>query len=192
MEAIERKNYSYAHNWNAKASKYLSKINTTLSLGATFSLFGREQLLNQSLTEVRNENLSFDLDLESEITDWLSASYSGNLGLLQTSIEERDINRIETQQHSLDLFFYVAENQYFSLNSEYFFNNISDLNRNNYFMNFNYQYTFKGTGIDLEASWNNILNTNEFVRVSNNEFAYVQSTYRLRPSQVLVSLKFSF
>ncbi len=192
LEAIERKNYSYAHNWNAKASKYLSKINTTLSLGATFSLFGREQLLNQSLTEVRNENLSFDLDLESEITDWLSASYSGNLGLLQTSIEERDINRIETQQHSLDLFFYVAENQYFSLNSEYFFNNISDLNRNNYFMNFNYQYTFKGTGIDLEASWNNILNTNEFVRVSNNEFAYVQSTYRLRPSQVLVSLKFSF
>ncbi len=56
----------------------------------------------------------------------------------------------------------------------------------------NYQYTFLDSGIDLEASWNNVLNTDEFVRVSNTDFAYVQSTYQLRPSQVLVSLKFSF
>ncbi|MCM4160899.1 carboxypeptidase-like regulatory domain-containing protein [Antarcticibacterium flavum] len=192
LEAIEQENYSYSHNWSAKASKYFSKLNTTLTLGTTFSLFEREQLLNQNLAEVHNENLSFDLGLESEVTDWLSASYAANFSLLQTRIEERDIDAIETQQHTLDLFFYVAENQYFSLNSEYYFNNISDLNRNSYFMNLNYQYTFKDSGIDLEASWNNILNTDEFVRVSNNEFAYVQSTYRLRPSQVLVSLKFSF
>jgi hypothetical protein len=192
LEAIEQENYSYSHNWSAKASKYFSKLNTTLTLGTTFSLFEREQLLNQNLAEVHNENLSFDLDLESEVTDWLSASYSANLSLLQTRIEDRDIDAIETQQHSLDLFFYVAKNQYFNLNSEYYFNNISDLNRNNYFMNLIYQYTFKNSGIDLEASWNNILNTDEFVRVSNNEFAYIQSTYRLRPSQVLVSVKFSF
>jgi hypothetical protein len=192
LEAIEQENYSYSHNWSAKASKYFSKLNTTLNLGTTFSLFERDQLLNQNLAEVHNENLSFDLGLESEVTDWLSASYSANFSLLQTRIEDRDIDAIETQQHSLDLFFYVAENQYFSLNSEYYFNNISDLNRNNYFMNLNYQYTFNESGIDLEASWNNILNTDEFVRVSNNEFAYIQSTYRLRPSQVLVSVKFSF
>ncbi|MGY5847955.1 carboxypeptidase-like regulatory domain-containing protein [Salegentibacter sp. HM20] len=192
LEAVEKENYSFSHNWNIKASKYFSKLNTTLSLGATFSIFEREQLLNQNLAEVYNENLSLDLDLESELTDWLSASYSGNLSFLQTSIEQRNIDAIKTQQHSLDLFFYVAENQYFSLNSEYYFNNISALNRNNYFMNLNYQYTFKDSGIDLEASWNNILNTDEFVRVANNEFAYIQSTYRLRPSQILVSLKFSF
>ncbi len=192
LEAIEQDNYSNSHNWNAKTSKYFSKLNTTLRLGANYSFFQREQLLNQNLAEVRNENLGFDLDVESEVADWLSVSYSGNLNFLQTRIEERDMNDIETQQHSLDLFFYVAENQYFSLNSEYYFNNISDENRNNYFLNMDYQYTFKGSGIDLEARWNNVLNTDEFVRVSNNEFAYIQSTYRLRPSQVLVSVKFSF
>jgi hypothetical protein len=86
----------------------------------------------------------------------------------------------------------VAENQYFSVNSEYYSNNISEENRNNYFMNFNYQYSFEDTGIDLEASWNNVLNTDAFVRVSNTDFSYVESTYHLRPSQILVSLKFSF
>jgi len=86
----------------------------------------------------------------------------------------------------------VADNQYFSVNSEYYYNNISEDNQNNYFLNFNYQYTFEDLGIDLNASWNNALNTNEFVRVSNTDFSYVQSTYRLRPSQFLLSLKFLF
>lgn len=192
LEAIEQENYSNAHTWNAKASKYFSKLNTTLSLGTTFSHFQRDQLLNDSLAEVNNQNLGFNLKLESEVTGWLSTSYAANLGILQTTIVERDMKDIETQQHSLDLFFYVAENQYFSVNSEYYFNNISDENRNNFFLNLNYQYTFMESGIDLEASWNNVLNTNAFVRVSNNEFAYVQSIYRLRPSQLLVSLRFSF
>jgi len=192
LEAIEQENYLNSHNWEGKASKYFSKLNTTLSLGTSISLFQREQLLNQRLADVRNQSIAFNLKLESEVTDWLSTSYSGTMSILQTSIEERDMDEIETQQHSLDLFFYVAVNQYFSLNSEYYFNNISDGNRNNYFLNLNYQYTFTELGIDLEASWNNVLNTDEFVRVSNNEFTFIQSTYRLRPSQVLVSIKFSF
>lgn len=192
LEAIEQENYLNAHNWNAKVSKYYGKLNTTVSFGTTFSLFLREQLLNQRLANVNNENLSFDLKLESEVTDWLSTSYSGNLSVFQSSIERRDMDEIQTQQHGLDLFLYVAGNQYFSINSEYYFNNISEENRDNYFLNLKYQYTFLKSGIDLEASWNNVLSTDEFVRVSNNEFAYIQSTYRLRPSQVLVSVKFSF
>jgi hypothetical protein len=192
FEAVEQENYADFHRLNIKGSKYFSKLNTTLSLGGNYSISNREQLLNGNLADVENENLGFNVDLESEITDWLSASYTGNFSFLQTLFEARDFEEIRTQQHQLDLYFYLAENQYFSVDSEYYFNNISEENRNNYFLNFNYQYTFPGSGIDLEASWNNVLNTDEFVRVSNTDFAYVQSTYRLRPSQVLMSVKFSF
>lgn len=192
FEAVARENYVNSHRLNVKGSKYFSKVNTTLSLGSSYTISKREQLLNENLAEVENQNLSFKLDLESEVTDWLSASYTGNFGFLQTRFPERKFNEIRTQEHELDLFFYVAENQYFSVNSEYYSNNISEENRNNYFMNFNYQYSFEDTGIDLEASWNNVLNTDAFVRVSNTDFSYVESTYHLRPSQILVSLKFSF
>lgn len=61
-------------------------------------------------------------------------------------------------------------------------------NRNSYFLNLAYQYTFEKRKIDLSASWNNVLGSNEFVNVSANEFSYVQS---LRPSQLLVSLRFT-
>lgn len=192
FEAVARENYVNSHRLNVKGSKYFSKLNTTLSLGSSYSISNREQLLNENLAEVANQNLGFKLDLESEVTNWLSASYTGNFSFLQTRFEAREFDEIRTQQHELDLFFYLADNQYLSVDSEYYFNNISEENRNNYFMNFNYQYTFEDSGIDLEASWNNVLNTNEFVRVSNTDFSYVQSTYQLRPSQVLVSLKFNF
>jgi len=192
LEAVEQENYANSHRLNLKGSKYFSTLNTTLSLGSSYSISNREQLLNANLADVENQNLSFNLDLESEVTDWLSASYSGNFSFLQTRFEDRDFDEIRTQQHELDLFFYVADNQYFSLDTEYYFNNISEENRNNYFLNFNYQYTFEEVGIDLNASWNNVLNTDEFVRVSNTDFSYVQSTYLLRPSQILVSVKFLF
>ena len=192
FEAIEQDNFSNSHRINAKGSKYFRDLKTTLSLGSNFTISNREQILNGNLADVENQNLGFDLDLESEVTDWLSTSYSGNYSVLQTRFEARNFDEIQTQQHQLDLFFYLADNQYFSVNSEYYYNNISDDNQNNYFLNFNYQYTFEDLGIDLNASWNNALNTNEFVRVSNTDFSYVQSTYRLRPSQFLLSLKFLF
>lgn len=152
----------------------------------------REQLLNNTLAEVNNQNLNLSLGLESEVTDWLSTSYDGNFSFLQMELEGRDFDKIRSQQHLLDLSFFPADNQYFSIESEYYYNNISPENRNSYFLNLGYQYTFEKRKIDLAATWNNALGTDEFVKVSSNEFSYVQSTYRLRPSQLLVSLKFTF
>ena len=192
FEAIEQDNFSNSHRINAKSSKYFRNINTTLSIGGNYSLSNREQILNSNLADVENQNIGFNLDIESEITDWLSSSYAGNINYLQTRFEANAFDQIQTQQHEIDLFFYLNDNQYVSLNSEYFFNNISEQNQENYFLNLNYQYTFEELGIDLNASWNNVLNTFEFVRVSNTDFSYVQSTYRLRPSQFLVSVKFLF
>lgn len=191
MEAIERKNTSTSHRLSAEASKYFNKLHSTFDIGASYSVTAREQLLNNAPTEVNSRILGLDLSVESEVTDWLSASYNGNFSFLQTALEGRDFEEIGNQRHLLDLSVFPADNQYFSLETEYYYNNLSQQNRNSYFLNLGYQYTFEERNIDLSASWNNVLGTDEFVNVSSNEFSYVQSTYRLRPSQVLLSLKFT-
>lgn len=192
FEAFERDNTSFSHNLRIEGSKYYNKIKTTLKLSSAYTLMKREQFLNNNLAEVNNQNLSFRFGLESEVTDWLSTSYNSNFSFLQTSVEGRDFNEIKNQQHLLNFSFFPADNQFFSIKSEYYSNNISPENRNSYFLNLGYQYTFEEKKIDLAATWNNALGTDEFLNVSSNEFAYVQHTYRLRPSQLLVSLKFSF
>lgn len=192
LESTLQDNYSNNHNLNLEGSKYLNDLNTTLNLTSNLRYSSREQLLNSNLADVKNRALSLGAGLESEITDWLSASYSADFSFLETKLENRNFQEIKTQQHELGLFFYLNEQQYFSLDSEYYFNNISKENRNNYFLNLSYQYTFTKPKVDLEAKWNNILDTNEFVRVSNSTYSYIEHTYQLRPSQLLVSLKFSF
>ena len=66
-----------------------------------------------------------------------------------------------------------------------------DQNGDNYFVNLGYQFTFEKPKMDLNLSWRNILNTDTFINAYNNQYYYVQSSYQLRPSQVLATLKFT-
>lgn len=192
LEAIEQDNVSISHNFRIEASKYFRKLRTTLDLGASAFLNRREQYVNNELAEVNSRNTTLSLGLESEVTSWLSSSYDGSFSFLDSSFDGTEFDEIWSQQHLLDMTFFPADNQFLKVSSEYHYNNISPDNRNSYFLNLEYQYTFKKRDIDLAVSWNNVLGTEEFVNISSNDFSYVQSTYRLRPSQVLVSMKFSF
>lgn len=192
FEAVERENTSTSHFFNLGASKYFSKLNTTLSLGSTFSISDGEQLLNGEVIEVINRNLQFDFEVNTEITSWLSTEYNTEFSFFNTQLEDREFDKITTQQHFWDVTIYPADNQYFAISSELYTNSISGENSSNYFLNFIYQYTFSEKDLDLNIHWKNVLNTEEFVNVYNTDFSYVQSTYRLRPSQVLVGLIFSF
>lgn len=192
FEVLLKDNYSNSHSLNIRGSKHFIKLNSTLSLNSTYSRIERKILINERLSDIQTQNINFKAKLESEINSWFSTTYNANLGYLNNTIESRTPKPIRTQSHSIDFFFYLNQQQFLSANSEYYYNNISDRNRNNFFLNLNYQHTFKKPAFDLKASWNNVLNTNEFVRVSNSEFSSIQSTYRLRPSQFIISLKFSF
>jgi hypothetical protein len=90
----------------------------------------------------------------------------------------------------LDLYFYPKDNQYISVSGEYYDNSLSEKG-DNYFVNLDYQFTFPKSKMDLNISWRNVLNIDEFINAYNNQYYYVESSYRLRPSQVLATLKFT-
>ncbi|WP_246136818.1 carboxypeptidase-like regulatory domain-containing protein [Gillisia hiemivivida] len=199
LQAIEKDNFSNSNNFNLNGSKYFSKINTTLKLSANYSVTKREQLLNGNFVDVGNKNFRLSGSLDAEISSWLTVTYNGIFSVYETAFENAQpalptgrIQQIKTNKHTVDAFFYLADNQYFSGGGEYYGNSLSEENANNYFVNFSYQYTFEKPKIDLNIGWNNILNTDEFVNAYTNEFSYVESRYQLRPSQVVASLKFSF
>ena len=191
LDAIERDNYSSSHTFSLKASKYFNSLNTTLKLNGRYSINNREQLLNNDFVDLQNKVFSSGISIDAEILSWLSANYNGNFSFYETAFENRDLQNVKNQQHLLNLFFFLGDAQYLELEGEYYQNSISE-NNENYFLNLGYQYTFEKQNIDLNISWNNILNTNEFINVSSSEFSFIQNSYQLRPSQVLASLKFSF
>ncbi|MFC6858127.1 carboxypeptidase-like regulatory domain-containing protein [Zunongwangia atlantica] len=191
LEAVALDNNSDNHSFRAGGSKYFRKMKTTLKLNTSYNLSKRQQLLNNTLAEVNTRSLNFRGSLDAEISSWLIANYSGNYTTYTSGFEDGDFQTIETQQHTLDLYFYPKDNQYLSAGGEYYGNSLSE-NGTNYFVNLSYQFTFEKPKMDLNISWRNILNTDTFINAYNNEYYYVQSSYRLRPSQVLATLKFTF
>ncbi|SFF93086.1 Outer membrane receptor proteins, mostly Fe transport [Salegentibacter agarivorans] len=190
LEAVARNNSFDNHSFKAGGSKYFRELKTTLKLNASYNLSNRQQLLNNTLAEVNTQNLNLRGSLEADIWSWLIANYSGNFSTYTSGFEGNNFQKIETHQHIIELYFYPKDNQYLSLSGEYYGNSLSE-NGDNYFVNLGYQFTFKKPKMDLNLSWRNILNTDTFINAYNNQYYYVQSSYQLRPSQVLATLKFS-
>lgn len=187
---FEQNNNSKTHNANLSGSKYFSKLKTTLTITSNAQLDSREQLLNNLLTDVSTKRIQLKGKLDTEITEWLSIAYQNKITLSNTQYENQPFDNIFIQEHLLNFNFYPTSNQYIGFDAEYYKNNFSTKNQENYFLNLNYRYSFENSRIDLELNWNNILNTKEFTDVFNSSFSYTQSTYKIRPSQLLLSMKF--
>ncbi|WP_417885001.1 carboxypeptidase-like regulatory domain-containing protein [Zunongwangia sp.] len=190
LEAIESENTFDAHSFSAGGSKYFRKIKTTVKLNASYNLSTRQQLLNNTLAEVNTQSFVLRGSVDAEVSSWLIANYSGNFSMFTSGFGGNDFQQIETHQHTADLYFYPKDNQYLSISGEYYGNSLSE-NGDNYFLNLGYQFTFEKPKMDLNISWRNILNTDQFINASNNQYYYVQSSYRLRPSQVMATIKFT-
>lgn len=190
LEAILLDNTFKTQRLKLDLSKYISKWNTSLKLNTTYATTQRGQQLNSQLTEIKNESIRLNGMLESEISQWLSLSYSGVYSFFKSSLQGNSLQHVNTQNHQADLYLYLWENQYLSLGGEYYNNSISESDRN-YFLNLSYQYTITKKKIDLNLSWTNILNTQTFVNASSSEYFITQTSYMLRPSQIIIGISFS-
>lgn len=189
---IEKDNSSNTQNISLSASKYFSDLKTTLTLMTSTSLDKRQQLLNGIPTNSTSKNNQINGKINTEITAWMSLNYKSNYTVLNTLFNRQSIDRIVIQEHLWHFSFYPTSNQYIGFDTELYKNKGSGINQKNYFLNLNYRFTLKRSKIDLELNWNNILNKREFTTVYNNSFFHTQSTYMLRPSQLLASIKFNF
>ncbi len=59
------------------------------------------------------------------------------------------------------------------------------------FFNLIYQHTVTNKNIDVKLNWTNITNVKSYIQAYNSNFQSVISSYVLRPSQVLLGVKFT-
>ena len=86
---------------------------------------------------------------------------------------------------------FINDKQLLTLSFERYSNNLLN-NQNNNFFNAIYRHTFSKKGMSFELKWNNILNTSVYENVFISNFSTIKTTYNIRPSQILASLKFRF
>ena len=192
LETVERYNYSSNHNINLRSSKYFSRLKTTITLMSNYVLTNRQIFLNNLITDVKTKNQQLEGKINIEPVKWLSLALKSKYSFFKTILHNQSLDGVIIQKHVLNLDFYPSSNQYIGFGTELYKNNLTQLNQENYFLNLNYRYSFVKSKIDLDFNWQNILNTKLFTTAYTNSFSYLQSNYILRPSQLIMSVKFGF
>nr|NQU90382.1 hypothetical protein [Bacteroidota bacterium] len=188
LQAIDLPQTTFSHNLQGYSSKYFASIGTTISIRANFNQHQGISLMNGELFNTKNLFYNFKPELNIRLTSWLNSDYGLNASFIETFIENERKSKISMLRHNLNFYAFPTKNQLISLSSQYYHHRGS----NNFFLDLLYRYTIIKKKVDVEARWNNILNNKTYTTYQASAFAVYESTYVLRPSQVILSVKFSF
>ncbi|MFW6352258.1 MAG: hypothetical protein ACOC2E_07700, partial [Bacteroidota bacterium] len=65
-------------------------------------------------------------------------------------------------------------------------------NQNNYFVDLQYRYTITAQKIDIDVRWVNIFNHETYRDYNLGMFTLIGNEYALRPTQLVLLVRFSF
>ena len=191
IESIERDNEVTAQSVNFNVSKYFSKAKTTLTLNSRFSFSERPQIVNGTFGSFKSTDQRYDVDVKSEIAKWFGLGASSRLTVARLQSTNDQFSAIKNLESSIATFFYLSDHQFLNIDAEHYYNNIGTSKNNNYFLNFSYQFTVNKYNLDTKIAWNNVLNTKNYISAFNGQFFSSENFYKLRPSQLLITFKFS-
>ena len=191
LQAVEQDNIRNNHNISTRASKYFSQIKSNITLNATFGLQEFQQLINNNLTDIKNQNLTIGNKIDTDITDKINVEYQANWTFSKNTMQNQENPTITQQNHILSLNTYPTKSQYFAVKTEYINNNLFTERTENIFTDLIYRYTISKKKIDLELQLSNLLNTTNFKTININDFSYVETNFNLRPRQILFKIRFT-
>jgi hypothetical protein len=177
-----------SHYLQFYSSKFISAAKTTLSMRINFIQQQGESMVNNESFITKNQMLNFKPELSWRLTPWMNLDYSLNTNTITTFIFKEKKSKLSLLKHNVNFFIFPVQNQLISLATEYYKHN----NTNNLFVDLLYRYTVTSRKIDIEAKFNNIFNTGTYTSFLANAYSVWETTYLLRPFQVIFSVKFSF
>ncbi|MEZ4906015.1 MAG: hypothetical protein R2822_31730 [Spirosomataceae bacterium] len=96
------------------------------------------------------------------------------------------------ERHQFGANVFPSKQIYFGITNDYYINHLQTKSKNSIFTDLTFRYTLLKKKIDVESNWTNIWNTANLTLVSANSFSYFESTYQLRPMQLIQKIRFSF
>jgi len=190
VKAIYQPQTAYVHYLTGYTSKFFTAIKTTLSMRANYNQRQGKTLVNNELLNTKTLFYNFKPDINIRLFQWLTAEYDLNSSYIETFIDNESKSNISMLSHNLLFFISPKDNHLISLTSEYY----DHKGNTTFFGDVSYRYTISKSGkkVDFELKWNNIFNNKTYTTYQASSFTVWKSTYDLRPSQALLSVRFSF
>jgi hypothetical protein len=186
--AMELPNKSFTHFFELKSSKYITAIKSSISLKFDYMTFFSNTIVNEELIDSRTSNYKISPEIYYYITSWLNLSYLFQFDVLNQYINNELRNQTTMQKHFINMNIFPTNQQTISVNFEHYLYNMI----NTTFLDLIYRYSIGKPKFDIELRWNNILNRSLYVDRINTQYLVAEYAQVLRPSQVLLGVRFTF
>ncbi|MGI4875499.1 MAG: carboxypeptidase-like regulatory domain-containing protein [Janthinobacterium lividum] len=191
--ALDQDNTNTSHSLTGSVSKFISPWKTNLSLQLLGSLSRQPQVLNGVLTQTQARTTTATFKASVSAFDWGSFDYNGSLTGLRSTVEDgptQPLTLLQTHHAAVSVF--PVGHHSLSLAADYYRSQGPSPTVQAVFADLTYRYTLPtARKIDLEVRWNNIFDTRQYQYGYVSQFVLVQSTYDLRPAQVLALVRLS-
>lgn len=107
-------------------------------------------------------------------------------------MENNPTRKLMNQEHQFGLHIFPANRHYIKFNVDAYINDDSRLNPNSVFGDLMYRYTLKKKKIDFEISAFNLFNEKVFAQNSLSSYYEMRYQYKLRPTQIMLTTRFTF
>lgn len=188
LQMVECPNSSNYHIMNVMVKKFFSPIRTTISLNGNMAFTSSHIILNDSLVATSSISTSLSPRMMVKITEWLHVDYSLNWNVIATKVSADERGDVKYLRHNCDLLVFPWRNHLVCLTSE-----IYDYQKETFlYMDVSYQYSLQKYKLDFGVRLSNIFNNDAYISYFTSNFSIMESVYRLRPREILCSVKFRF
>jgi hypothetical protein len=189
---LQENNFSKNQQLNIRLSKYMSKYKMLIAFTSFLSKSKKEQLINNNIENINTNILKLEAKANIDLSDKIVFNIKSIYNLSRLKYASLANNQVQNISHNLSFDYFFKDRHYLGLNGEYYQNKGVLNDQENYFLNLKYHYTFKKRKIDFVLKWKNLLNTKSFTESYTTDFSVIESSYLMRPSQLIGSLKFNF
>ncbi|WP_279196407.1 hypothetical protein [Chryseobacterium indoltheticum] len=194
MKYIEQDNNVVSSGYNAEVGKYFPKFKTNASISYSNNTSTSDAFLNDASFTNKNNSQSFGIKFNNTYFSWMSVDYNASFSRTdQTSTGRVNSDAARTGfTHNLGLFLYPIENHTIGFNWDQVNTSAANQKYNNGFYDLSYQFSWSKKKIDFEVKWMNIANKKVFESYDINTTNISYTRILLRPSQVMLTVKFNF
>lgn len=191
VEAIRKDNTGLNQMIDLSIGKFIADISMNIKGDFNFIKTQNDILLNRTLTTVKLLHHNYRFELSNNHFDWLHISYAFRYAQQQRMSAHRRTNSYKNS-HRIRIDLIPVHNQSIIWKMDYQENNFNHQTFPNRFMDLAYRFTWSKKRIDFDLEWQNILNLKEYEQVVINDIQTSTTIFKLRPSQVLFSVRYVF
>lgn len=170
-------------------SKSIDDINSEVRMSASYAK-NTSVALNQGIVSpYSGDNYSVSGAITTDIGRFMIVKYDGAYSQNRSVVGNNRLEPMHYFTQSLNTSFIPKKGLVFNVGFNHYYNNaIQSSARSSWFGNTGVKYKLKN--VDLMLDWTNVFNTRRFVTYSYSDVSSYYSEYTLRPSEVLLRVRF--